>query len=76
MADLTATPEDAAWDLADVNNPQPNIWPACTTCGEPYVYRRGLSMSKGFMWAWMRDCKHKAGAELHNADGRYTPAAD
>lgn len=39
---------------------QPNAWPACSTCGTAYVRRLGISLSNGLMWAWFRDCKHRA----------------
>jgi hypothetical protein len=52
-------------DLTDEQvNPQPVIYPVCSTCEAPYVLRRAYSLSKGMMWVWQRDCKHKT------ADGR------
>jgi hypothetical protein len=68
--------------------PMPEVWPVCTThvpakayteartCDTPFVLRRGLSMSKGWIWVWSRDCKHKgpkATYELHDENGRLDP---
>lgn len=54
--------------------PDPEIWPECSGCDTPYVLRRGLSMSQGWLWAWMPDCRTKTcarknAARLMNADG-------
>lgn len=60
-----------AWNVADdPANPQPNLWPTCTTCETPWVWRRCLTLS-GAKWMWTRDCKHKSGPVLHTADGPY-----
>ena len=50
--------------------PEPVMWPECSECGAAYVMRRGLSLSKGWLWHWARDCKHKkAEPIIANADG-------
>lgn len=54
------------WDTeADPANPQPQVYPKCSTCEAPYVYRQGLSLTKGVTWYWSRDCKHKSEATIH-----------
>lgn len=49
-------------------DPQPLVFPACSTCDAPYVLRRGHTFNgKKWTeeWAWFRDCKHrKAEAKL------------
>jgi hypothetical protein len=62
------------WNVTDdPANPQPNIWPQCTTCDTAWIWRRCMSMSKGWIWLWTRDCKHKSQPALHTADGPYQP---
>jgi hypothetical protein len=39
--------------------PNPTVYPACSTCQLPYVLRLAISISQGECWAWFRDCKHK-----------------
>lgn len=51
-------------------DPQPTMWAACSTCDMAYVLRRALSMSKGWMWVWARECKHRSEPVLMNAQGR------
>jgi hypothetical protein len=36
---------------------EPTMWVRCT-CGVDYVYRRCMSLAKGWVWAWQRDCKN------------------
>lgn len=57
----------AKLDKIDLN-PQPQVWPACAECKEPFVLRRVLVLREPtpdnlralkFEWAWQRDCKHK-----------------
>ncbi len=68
-------------------------WPVCVTprtktdptpCNTSYVLRRGLSWTKGWIWVWGPDCKHKgdkAVVEFHDQygpmrqteDGSYIP---
>lgn len=47
-------------------DPQPRVFPACSTCDAPYILRRGINMSQGgaMTWAWFRDCKHKSEHKL------------
>ena len=43
--------------------PRPLVYPACKTCGVPYILRLGFLVAKGGGgqdWAWFRDCKHRA----------------
>jgi hypothetical protein len=52
--------EEVSWDTTDPHNPQPLVYPRCSECSEPAVYKRFLSFATGkFTWAWARDCKHK-----------------
>ena len=71
-----ATPEpERAWDsITDPDNPVPRVWPQCDTCDTPWVWRRALSLSKGYMWVWSPDCKHKTNPSLFTADGPYEHA--
>ena len=39
--------------------PDPQVWPKCSTCDVAWVLRRALSITKGWIWVWQRDCKHK-----------------
>jgi hypothetical protein len=45
---MTADPEPLA---------EPTLWVRCT-CGVDYAYRRVLSLGKGWVWQWVRDCKN------------------
>jgi hypothetical protein len=42
---------------------QPPAYPICSTCEDPWVYKRGISFggpdSGGYRWAWYRGCSHK-----------------
>lgn len=70
---LEITYDGPLWDTeTDPANPQPQVFPKCSTCEAAYVYRRGLSLSKGTIWYWSRDCKHKSEATIHVplAEGR------
>lgn len=59
--------------------PTVTAWPVCKAprsrtddreCDVPYVLRRSLSLSRGWIWLWSSDCKHKRGAvQPHDADG-------
>lgn len=40
--------------------PKVRVWPKCPTCDTAYVIRRCFSLSKGWLWLFQRDCKHKA----------------
>lgn len=42
----------------------------CPTCQTAYIMRRGLSLSKGWVWVWQQDCNHKRGPVLGNAHGQ------
>lgn len=70
-----ADPADLSpWDGTDPDNPQPKVWPVCPTCDVSWVYRKFLSFTTGnYVWAWSKDCKHKATPALHTADGPYQP---
>jgi hypothetical protein len=42
--------------------PNPQIYPKCSTCEVPYALRRGFVHEAGALrstWAWTRDCRHK-----------------
>lgn len=71
--------DQSTW-TAEQLNPDPPAWPQCTTCDTPYVLRRCISLSKGYMWAWMKDCEKprstckNAVAAIYTADGLLTPA--
>ena len=63
-----------AWDVtSDPGNPQPQVYPVCRDCQEAYVYKRALSLSKGYGWYWMKPepirngCKHKNGMVIYNS---------
>lgn len=65
-----------AWDITtDPDNPQPNVWPRCSldTCHTAYAYQWCMSWTGGSKFAWVRNCKHKADAELVTKDGLYVP---
>lgn len=48
--------------------PNPSTWPECSECGTAWVLRRALSMSKGWMWVWQRDCRHKRAEPVIHTD--------
>lgn len=55
--------------------PNPMVWPVCDTCGFPYVLRRSISLTRGYLWAWQRDCAKPrstckdAGVAMYDAKG-------
>lgn len=50
--------------------PNPTVWAQCSECGTDYVMRRWWSLSKGWIWLWAIDCKHKKAEAIPvNADG-------
>lgn len=49
----------AITSVEDHINPDPEAWPACAECEVAWVLRRCLSLTKGWIWLWQRDCKHK-----------------
>lgn len=56
---------------------QPTLWPECPTCGEAWLYRRAMSFTTGgYLWCWMRGCKHKVSAVLMTDDGEWKAPAD
>lgn len=65
----------AGWGIeTDADNPQPPVWPVCPTCNVAWAYRKFMSTSRGTVWAWGKDCKHKVDPVLHTKDGLYEPA--
>jgi len=38
----------------------PQTWVKCPTCGLAFAYVRRMSMSRGWMWVWERECKHRS----------------
>lgn len=60
-------------------HPAIDVFPACSKCGTPYVFRRGQLVDRktGSIrtgWVWQKDCQPKkpcakAPAELFNDDG-------
>lgn len=66
--------ESRAWDTTtDPDNPQPLVWPRCSTCQVSWVWRHGFSLTNGMAWYWMRGCKHKGNPTLWTKDGPYEP---
>jgi len=43
----------------------PTMWAKCPTCDLAYAFVRRLSLSKGWMWVWERECKHKTDPVIH-----------
>jgi hypothetical protein len=43
----------------------PRFWAECPTCHLAYAYVRRLSMSRGWMWVWERECKHRSDPVIH-----------
>jgi hypothetical protein len=57
--DIFALAEVGTWDFTtDPANPEPLVYPRCAECRTPCRYEQVLSFSRGFTWAWMRNCKH------------------
>jgi hypothetical protein len=43
-------------------DPNPLVWPECSACGTPYVYRRAMTFGGdppklAPAWTWQRDCQ-------------------
>lgn len=55
-------------------NPVVTYYPRCAECETAFVLRRCLSLSRGAVWLWQRDCKHKkADLEVVAPDGTVRP---
>lgn len=70
--ELGVTYDGPVWNLDDPGNAQPNVWPACSTCGVAYVYRQCFTFGPGSIaaeWLWQRDCKHKAPHVIKTVEG-------
>lgn len=69
-------PPDVLWSIeepGDDANFQPQLWPECPSCNVPWVWRRYISLGRGYVWAWSKDCKHKAQPMMMTPQGRYEP---
>lgn len=85
MADTEEVDPEPTWDfVADQHNPQPLFWPECSyvdkngsECKTAFVWKRAFSFSQGYVWCWMKDCKHKKGGfRIMTKDGEYKPDGD